>query len=122
MIKSQDKTSVPNRHSSCFAESDAASGIAFERSDGTKRFVPSSFLCTVDFHGANELVFRYTFGTIIVQGQALEPLWTALCHGTLARVVEGADELAAQDVTLIQAIVIKDDGHMPETPRFPSGS
>jgi hypothetical protein len=109
MIKSKDKTSASSRHSACFAENEAASGIAFEKGNGTKRFAPYSFLSSVDFDGAGELVFRYTFGTITVRGQALESLWNALCRGTLVRVNEQTGESATQDVILIQAIVIEDD-------------
>jgi hypothetical protein len=120
MIKSKDKTSVSNRHVSCFAESEAATGIAFERSNGTKRFAPHSFLSRVDFAGQGELIFRYTFGTITVRGEALEPLWNALCQGSLARVTERADELAEQDLTSIHAIVIEDDNDKLPAPTFPT--
>jgi hypothetical protein len=119
MTKSQDKTPVPSRHASCFAESDAALGIAFEKSDGTKRFAPSPFLCTVDFHGTNELVFRYTFGTITVRGSALEPLWSAVCRGNLAKVVEQAGERSAEDATTIRTIVVEDYEDTSNVPRFP---
>jgi hypothetical protein len=125
MIKSQDKTAVPGRHASCFAESDAALGIAFEKSDGTKRFAPSPFLCTVDFHGTNELVFRYTFGTITVRGHALEPLWSAVCRGNLAKVVEQAGERSAEDATTIRTIIVEDYEDYEGTsnvPRFPKES
>lgn len=120
MIKSQDKTSVPDhRHSSCFAEHDAASGIAFEKSDSTKRLAPYSFLANVDFDGANTLIFRYTCGTITVQGEALEPLWNALCRGTLARVTEQAGTRPAEEATSIRSIIIEDYEGAPNGPRFP---
>lgn len=109
MMKSKVKTSNSERLPSCFAESDAPSGIAFEKADGTKRFAPYSFLSCVDFDEGGELVFRYTFGTITVRGEALESLWNALCRGTLNRVNEQAGESATQDVILIRAIVIEDE-------------
>jgi hypothetical protein len=122
MIKSQDKTPVSDRRSLCFAEGDATSGIAFEKSDGTKRFAPSPFLCTVDFHGTNELVFRYTFGTITVRGHALEPLWSAVCRGNLAKVVEQSGERSAEDATTIRTIIVEDYESTSGVPRFPEES
>src|SRR5262245_9239125 len=120
MIKSKEKPSVPNSHSPCFAESEVASGIAFEKSDGTKRFAAHSFLSSVDFDGKGELVFRYSYGTVTVSGQGLQPLWTALCDGTLARVIERATESADQTAISIHAIEIRDEELRTETLPFPS--
>jgi hypothetical protein len=120
MIKSKEKPSVPNSQSPCFAESEAASGIAFEKSDGAKRFAPHSLLASVDFDGGCELVFRYSYGTVTVRGQGLQPLWTALCDGTLARVIERATESADQTTASIHAIEIRDEEFRTETPPFPS--
>jgi hypothetical protein len=121
MIKIKDKTPTPNRNASCLAESDTAPGIAFEKSDGTKRFAPNSFLSSVDFDGEGELIFRYAFGTIIVRGQGLESLWNALCRGTLAKVIEQAKDPSAASGASVHSVVVKDDENS-SGPRFPEKS
>jgi hypothetical protein len=122
MIKSNDKTRTPNSNASCLADGDTASGIAFEKNDGTKRFAPHSFLSSVDFDGEGELIFRYTFGTITVRGHALEPLWNALCRGNLAKVIEQAGEQSAEDATTSRTIIVEDYESTSNVPRFPEES
>jgi hypothetical protein len=72
-----------------------------------------------------ELVFHYTFGTVTVRGRALEPLWNALCRGTLARVIGQAGELPEQGekgATSIGIIVVEDVESMSHGPVFPEKS
>lgn len=72
---------------------------------GTKRFALHSFLSAVDFDGSGTLVFRYSIGTITVKGKALQPLWEAICQGTLSRVREGAatspEELSVDTIAMV---------------------
>jgi hypothetical protein len=89
MIKNQDKRADTRDASrSVFIESKSALGIAFEKSNGVKRFVPTPFLSAIDYNGDDELVFRYHSATITVRGHGLRPLWDAACQGVLATVIE----------------------------------
>jgi hypothetical protein len=93
MLKSSErKHTTPPANQPCFetSEQPQSPGISFEMKGGTKRFALHSFLSAVDFDGSGALILRYTFGTITVKGKALQPLWEAVCQGTLSRVREGA--------------------------------
>ena len=75
MIKNQDtRADTRDASRSVFIENKFALGIAFEKSNGAKRFVPSPFLSAIDYNGNDELVFRYPFATITVRGHGLRPL------------------------------------------------
>jgi hypothetical protein len=102
MIKSQDKrpdTRDDNR--SVFIEDKSALGIAFEKSNGAKRFAPAPFLSAIDYNGDDELIFRYPSATITVKGRGLRPLWEAACQGVLATVIETGFREEEPSVTTI---------------------
>jgi hypothetical protein len=106
MIKNQDKRSdTRDGNRSIFIENKSALGIAFEKSNGTKRFVPAPFLSAIDYNGNDELVFRYPFATITVKGSGLRPLWDAARQGILATVIETG---VREEEPSVIAIVILD--------------
>jgi hypothetical protein len=106
MIKNQDKRSdTRDGIRSVFIENKAALGIAFEKSNGAKRFEPAPFLSAVDYNGDDELVFRYPSATITVRGRGLQPLWDAACQGVLAKVIESGVREEEPSVT---AVIILD--------------
>jgi hypothetical protein len=106
MIKNQDKRADTRDASrSVFIENKFALGIAFEKSNGAKRFVPSPFLSAIDYNGDDELVFRYPSATITVRGRGLRPLWDAACQGVLATVIETG---LREEEPCVTAIVILD--------------
>ena len=106
MIKNQDKRADTRDASrSVFIESKSALGIAFEKSNGVRRFVPAPFLSAIDYNGDDELVFRYPSATITVRGRGLRPLWDAACQGVLATVIESGVREEEPSVT---AVVILD--------------
>ena len=109
MLKSSErKHTNPPANQPCFetSEQTPVPGISFEMKDGARRFASCSFLSAVDFDGSGALVFLYTFGTITVKGKALQPLWEALCQGTLSRVCEGA--AASPEALSIDTIAMAD--------------
>lgn len=120
MIRTSDRKPTP-APSTCYEEAaQPAFGIAFEKQGGTRRFVPYAFLSALDFVGAGELTFRFSYGTVTVSGTALEALWKAACKGELARVWEGEQ---SQDSTAawVREIVLSETepGSSPKLPPFP---
>jgi hypothetical protein len=106
MIKNQDKRpDIRDANPSVFIENKSALGITFEKSNGTKRFVPAPFLCALDYNGDDELVFRYPSASITVRGRGLRPIWDAACQGVLATVIEGG---VREEEPSINTIVILD--------------
>ena len=98
-----------------------ASGISFEMKGGTMRFASSSFLSAVDFDGSGALVFRYTFGTITVNGKALRQVWDALREGTLCRVCENHVASSSEDPS-VDTIAVADFAEAQQNePGLPEG-
>jgi len=121
MIKSSErKNTNPSASQSCFEKSDHGPelGISFEKKDGIKRLALYSFLSAVDFDGSGELIFRYTFGTIMVRGKALQPLWEHLRKGTLIRVCQvesqQPDLPSISEIKLIGFDATIGEPHFPE--------
>jgi hypothetical protein len=109
MIKSNDpKSATLQTGNSCFRKSEHGPGlgISFEKKDGRKQFALYSFLSAVDFNRSTELIFHYTFGSISVKGESLQPLWDHICAGTLVQVFE--TEHSSQESPLIHEIVFAD--------------
>ena len=121
MLKSSERTPANAKAGNpCFEKGEHGPelGISFEKKDGMRRFAPYSFLSAVDFHGPDELVFRYTFGTVTIHGTALQPVWDVLRHGSLVRLCEAGDISSGE--TSIVTITVTDfaEGFQAE-PKFP---
>lgn len=89
MIKAPDRKTNPLPEPVCYEESaESALGIAFEKRDGNRRFVPYAFLSALDYNGKDQLTFHFSIGAIVARGACLEPLWQAACKAELVRVWE----------------------------------
>ncbi len=90
MIKiAEKKDSLVPHHNASHEESIQPSlGITFCRKDGSQRFAPYSFLSTVEFVAAGELIFRFTSWSATVRGETLQPLWKAVRAACLLEVRE----------------------------------
>lgn len=120
MIKSQNEPSTPPRPPyPSFVESESPLGISFELRDDRKRFVPHSFLSAVDFTGAEEMIFRYTFCTITVRGKALASIWSSLCAGKLGRIIERPSQGQVDDEVTVASVSIEDETDTSKVPMFP---
>ena len=121
MLKSSERNSANAKVGNpCFEKGEHSPefGISFEKKDGTKRFAPLSFLSAVDFHGPDELVFRYTFGTVAIRGRKLEAIWDILRQGSLVRLCEAGDISSGEpSIETITVTDFAEDSHAE--PRFP---
>ena len=121
MLKSSERNSANAKTGNpCFEKGEHGPelGISFEKKNGTKRFTPYSFLSAVDFHGTDELVFRYTFGTVVIRGRKLEPVWDILRQGSLVRLCEAGD--IASSEPSIETIIVTDFAEDSQAePEFP---
>ena len=121
MLKSSERTPANAKTgNSCFEKGEHGPelGISFEKKDGTKRFASYSFLSAVDFHDPDELVFRYTFGTVTIHGRTLQPIWDVLRQGSLVRLCEAGDISSGEpSIKTITVTDFAEDTHAE--PRFP---
>ena len=121
MIKSSErKNTNPSASQSCFEKSDHGLelGISFEKKDGSVRFALYSFLSAVDFDGSEKLVFRYTFGTVTIQGCTLQPIWKILRQGSLARISEGGN-IPSNETSISSITMVDFADASPSEPKFP---
>lgn len=119
MPKTSRSTTLPTP--SCYeAVPNTTLGIAFEKQDGTKRFLPWSFLSAVDFNTPDELVFTFASGVVIVRGQTLGALWKAACKGELARVWESENPAHSEAVWVRELVFAESEPDSASSlPPFP---
>lgn len=109
MIKFIEKKAAPTTTPAacCIISNQPSLGIEFVKKDGERRFAPYSFLVRADRIANGEMKFHFTSWEVILRGDALQPLWEAVCEGCLSQVRE-LDQVREADGPWVHELVFRE--------------